>query len=41
MTYSKIFIKTSDLAYFNRLKKHNKIKNYGTKLLKVQLKKSY
>lgn len=41
MIYSKIFIKTSNLAYFSRLIQYNKVKNHGTKLLKVQLKKRY
>lgn len=39
--YQKIFIKTADLAYFNRLKKHNKIWDHRIQLLKVKSKEKY
>lgn len=39
--YVKTLVKTADFAYFSQLKKHNKVWNHGTKILKMQSKKKY
>ena len=33
LTHGKTFVKTANLAYFSRLKKHSKVWDYGTQLL--------
>lgn len=40
-THGKTFVKTADLAYFGRLRKHSKVWDHGTQLLEVQRKKKY
>ncbi len=40
-TYGKIFVKTEDLAYFNKIKKYSKVWDHGTQLLEVQSKTKY
>lgn len=41
ITYSKTFIKTEDLAYISKIKKHSKVWDHDTQLLEVQSKKKY
>lgn len=40
-THGKTFVKTADLAYFSRLKKHSKVWDNGTQLIEVQSRKKY
>lgn len=40
-THGKTFMKIADLAYFSKLKKHSKVWDHETQLLKVQFKKKY